>query len=183
MPELAGFEPRYDAISAVPRNAQPTEGLRPLYWWARDLRSRGDILTDVRFDVADKAATVTVRLASYRSVTVVRRTDLAAARPSDLPSLIAEAIWRLGALGWTAELFSIIKLLGQQGLIVTPAPVRQRTDFIPDGSPSPTEAYGWPTGGLRPSNGTAGSSTAAATRSLAVDSSPRFRTLTADGTW
>ena len=45
------------------------------------------------------------------------RTDLAAARPSDLPSLIAEAIWRLGALGWTAELFSIIKLLGQQGLI------------------------------------------------------------------
>lgn len=147
MPELAGFEPRYDAISAVPRNAQPTEGLRPLYWWARDLRSRGDILTDVRFDVADKAATVTVRLASYRSVTVVRRTDLAAARPSDLPSLIAEAIWRLGALGWTAELFSIIKLLGQQGLIVTPAPVRQRTDFIPGWLTQPDRgvrmAYWW----------------------------------------
>lgn len=147
MPELAGFEPRYDTIAAIPTNAQPTEGLRPLYWWARDLRSRGDILTDVRFDIATKAATVTVRLASYQSVTVVRRADLAAALPSDLPSLIAEAIWRLGALGWTAELFSIIKLLGQQGLIVTPAPVRQCTDFIPGWLTQPDRrvrmAYWW----------------------------------------
>lgn len=79
-----------------PHECSTDRGLRPLYWWARDLRSRGDILTDVRFNIATKAATVTVQLASYQTLTVTRRADIAAALPSDLPTLIAEAIWRLG---------------------------------------------------------------------------------------
>lgn len=147
MPELTGFEPRYGTISAVAASAQPTEGLRPLYWWARDLRARGDILTSVDYDVRTKAATVTVRLASYQSITVVRRNDFSAPLPADLPSLFAEAIWRLGALGWASELASIVELLGQLGLICTPAPVRHCTDYIPGWLTQPDRgvrmAYWW----------------------------------------
>ena len=60
---------------------QPAEVVRPLYWWAKDLRTSGDVLVDARFDAAMMAATVTVRLASYQVVEVVRRHDQAAATP------------------------------------------------------------------------------------------------------
>ena len=32
--------------------AQPAEVVRPLYWWAKDLRDRGDVLVGARFDAA-----------------------------------------------------------------------------------------------------------------------------------
>ena len=54
MPELVGFEPRFDAIP-TPRVHQPAEVVRPLYWWAKDLRTNGDILVDARFDAATMA--------------------------------------------------------------------------------------------------------------------------------
>ncbi len=127
MPEIAGYGPRFDTISAVAVHAQPVEGIRPLYWWARELRRRGDILVDLRFDTITKAATVTVRLASYRTVTVVRRHDNKAALAHDLPTLIAEGVWRLGSLGWTAEVRAITDLLGQHGLILAAAPVARCT--------------------------------------------------------
>lgn len=147
MPELAGYAPRFDAISAVAAHAQPVEGIRPLYWWAHELRSRGDILVDVGFDATTKAATVTVRLASYQVLTVVRRHDSTAPRPHDLPTLIAEAVWRLGSLGWTDELRAVVELLGQLGLVSAPPPVRRRTDLLPGWASQPDRAirmaYWW----------------------------------------
>jgi len=130
MPELAGFEPRFDAIP-TPRMHQPAEVVRPLYWWARDLRNRGDILLGVRFDAAQLAAAVTVRLASYRVVEVVRRHDDKPRMPHDLPTLLAEAVWRLGALGWADQVEALVDRLRTVGLIAVPASVRGCTKQIP----------------------------------------------------
>lgn len=132
MPELAGFAPRFDAIAFVAAHAQPVKGIRPLYWWARELRSCGEILVNVEFDTDTKTATVSVRLASHRVVTVLRRHDNKCEMPHDLPTLIAEAVWRLGSLGWTAELRAVLDLLSQVGLILAPAPARRCTDLLPD---------------------------------------------------
>ena len=98
MPELVGFEPRFDAIP-TPRVHQPAEVVRPLYWWAKDLRANGDVLVDARFDAAMMAATVTVRLASYQVVEVVRRHDDKPRLPHDLAALIAEARLAAGLAG------------------------------------------------------------------------------------
>ena len=131
MPELTGHAPRFDTILGISVRSQPIEGIRPVYWWARELRRRGDTLVGLSFDPLSLTATVSVRLASYRVVTVVRRHDHAVALPRDLPTLIAEAVWRLGALGWTAELRALTELLVQLGLLVAPAPVRPSTRAIP----------------------------------------------------
>lgn len=147
MPELAGYAPRFDAIAAVPAHAQPVKGIRPLYWWARELRSRGDVLVNLDFDADTKTATVSVRLASYQVVTVQRRHDNKCDMPHDLPTLIAEAIWRLGSLGWTAELRSVIDLIDSLGLVLAPTPVLRRTDLLPDLGIQPDRAvrmaYWW----------------------------------------
>jgi hypothetical protein len=89
MPELVGFEPRFDAIPTL-RVHQPAEVVRPLYWWAKDLRANGDVLVDARFDAATMAATVTVQLASYQVVEVVRRHDDKPRLPHDLAALMAD---------------------------------------------------------------------------------------------
>lgn len=146
MPELAGFEPRFDAIPVL-RGHQPDEAVRPLYWWAKDLRAGGDILVDARFDAAAMSATVTVRLASYRVVEVVRRHDDKPHLPHDLPTLIAEAIWRLGSLGWTDELEEMVELLRTLGLTAAPAAARPSTRRIPGWVQQPDRAvriaYWW----------------------------------------
>ncbi|HZE16417.1 MAG TPA: hypothetical protein VE197_12285, partial [Mycobacterium sp.] len=146
MPGLTGFEPRYDAIPA-PGMHQPAEVVRPLYWWAKDLRDGGDILLGVRFDAAQLAAAVTVRLASYRVVEVVRRHDDKPRMPHDVPTLLAEAVWRLGALGWTEHLEELVDLLRAVGLISAPASVRRCTRQIPGWVSQPDRAvriaYWW----------------------------------------
>ena len=139
MPELAGFEPRFDAIPA-PRMHQPAEVVRLLYWWARDLRDRGDFLLGVRFDAAQLAAAVTVRLASYRVVEVVRRHDDKPRMPHDLPTLLAEAVWRLGALGWADHVEALVDRLRTVGLIAAPASVCGCTKQIPGWVSQPDRA-------------------------------------------
>ena len=152
MPGLAGFEPRFDAVPA-PRMPQPAEVVRPLYWWAKDLRDRGDILVGARFDAARLAAVVTVRLASYRVVEVVRRHDDKPRMPHDLPTLLAEAVWRLGALGWTDDLDALLDLLRVVGLMSARASIRSCTKQIPGWVSQPDRgvriAYWWALGLLR----------------------------------
>ena len=131
MPTLAGFEPRFDAVAAPQRMPQPAPPVRPVYWWAKDLRDRGDVLLGIRFDAAQLVAVVTVRLASYRVVEVVRRHDDRPQLPHDVPTLLAEAVWRLGALGWTDELEALVDLLRGAGLIAAPASIRRSTKQIP----------------------------------------------------
>lgn len=147
MPELAGFAPCYEMISAVSAHNQPIRGLRPLYWWVRELRRRGDTLADVRFDTATATATVVVRLASYQMMTVQRRHDSTAALPHDLVTLIAEAAWRLGALGWATELHALTEQLALLGLIIEPAPAQRCTEPIPGVGTQPDRAvriaYWW----------------------------------------
>lgn len=133
MPELAGLEPRFDAIPLPAQAVQPAAALRPLYWWANDLGSRGDILLDVQFDASHMTATVTVRLESYRVVTVTRHRDDKPRKPHDLPALVAEAVWRLGALGWADEINEMVALLHMAGIIAAPRPVSRCTKPI----------YGW----------------------------------------
>lgn len=147
MPEFAAYTPCFDVITGVAVHAQPLAGIRPLYWWARELRRRGDTLVDLRFDTFTKAATVTVRLASYQVVTVVRRHDNKAALPHDLPTLIAEGVWRLGSLGWTAELAAVAELLGRLGLIIAAVPAKRCTRPVPGWVTQPDRAirtaYWW----------------------------------------
>jgi hypothetical protein len=147
MPEITGHTPCFDTIRGIDNHFQPVKGLRPLYWWARELRRRGDILVDLRFDTATKTSTVTVRLANYQTVTVVRRHDNKAALPQDLPTLIAEGIWRLGALGWLPELRAVTEMLSQLGLIIAPAPVKPCTRPLPGWAVQPDPAvrvaYWW----------------------------------------
>lgn len=147
MPELAGYAPRFEAIPSVAAHAQPAKGIRPLYWWARELRDRGDILVNVEFDSVTRTATVGVRLASYQVITVQRHHDIRCDMPHDLPTLMAEAAWRLGSLGWTAELRSVVDQLGRLGLLLMPAPVRRSTDLLPDLGRQPDRAvrmaYWW----------------------------------------
>ena len=146
MPELAGFEPRFDVIP-MPRVHQPAEVVRPLYWWAKDLRNTGDILVRASFDDATMAATVAVRLASYQVVEVVRRRDDKPQRPHDVTALIAEAVWRLGSLGWTGELDEMVGLLRTLGLTATPTVVKPSTRYIPGWVHQPDRAvrtaYWW----------------------------------------
>ena len=146
MPEVAGFEPRFDALPAL-RGYQPVEVVRPLYWWAKDLRARNDLLVGAHFDAATMTATVTVRLASYQVVKAVRRHDDKPQLAHDLPALIAEAIWRLGSLGWTAELDEMAGVLRTSGLSASPAGVQTDTRHIPGWVQQPDRAtriaYWW----------------------------------------
>lgn len=130
MPLLAGFEPRFDPIPA-PHGAGLDQVFRPLYWWAQDLRARGDVLQDLRFDAPQMTATVTVRLASSRVITVVRGHDDKPRLPHDVPTLLAEAVWRLGALGWACDLVAVVDLLRGCGLLTPARPARRCTDLLP----------------------------------------------------
>jgi len=89
MPVLAGCEPRFAPIPTPWMKQQPAQVVRPLYWWALELRRRGDILLGVHFDSRQLIASVTVRLASCRVVEVVRRNDHKLQLPHDLPTLLA----------------------------------------------------------------------------------------------
>ena len=113
----------------------------------QDLRANGDVLVDARFDAAMMAATVTVRLASYQVVEVMRRHDDKPRLPHDLAALIAEGVWRLGTLGWTDELEEMIGLLRTLGLTATPAVVKPSTRHIPGWVHQPDRAvriaYWW----------------------------------------
>ena len=146
MPELVGFEPRFDALPAL-RGHQPVEVVRPLYWWAKDLRARNDLLVGAHFDAATMTATVTVRLASYQVVESVRRHDDKPRLAHDLPALIAEAVWRLGSLGWTGELDEMAGVLRTYGLSATPAAIKPDTRHIPGWVQQPDRAariaYWW----------------------------------------
>lgn len=146
MPELAGFEARDDALP-IARTHQPAEVVRPLYWWATDLRTGGDVLVGARFDPESMTATVVVRLASYRVVTVVRRFDDKPRMPRSVSDLIAEAVWRFGSLGWTAELEQMVGVLRMLGLMVTPEAARPDTRPLPGWVQQPDRAvriaYWW----------------------------------------
>lgn len=146
MPELAGFEARFDALP-VARTHQPADVVRPLYWWATDLRAGGDILVDARFDPETMTATTRVRLASYRTLTVVRRHDDKPRMPAGLVDLIGEAVWRLGSLGWTEELEQMVARLRMLGLMATPVAVKPCTRYLPGRVQQPERAvriaYWW----------------------------------------
>lgn len=146
MPVAAGLEPRFDLIPS-PRLRQPAKIVRPLYWWAKDLRARGHIVLGLRFDPAQLVASVTVRLSSDRVVGVARRPDDKPRRSYDLPELMAEAVWRLGALGWTEDLESLVNLLRAAGLMTDPAAVRRCILPIPGWQSQPDRAvriaYWW----------------------------------------
>ena len=139
MPELAGFEPRFDPIPATP-DAQLDEAFRPLYWWAKDLRDRADILQGLRFDAPQMTATVTVRLGSHRVITAARRHDDKPRLPHDLPTLLAEAVWRLGALGWACDLGAVRDVLRAAGLLAPPRPVQPCTALLPGWVSQPDRA-------------------------------------------
>jgi hypothetical protein len=173
MPALAGFEPRFDEIPAL-RGRQPAEVVRPLYWWAKDLRANGDILTSVHFHAVTMEATVTARLASYQVAEVARRHDDKPRLPRDLLELIAEAVWRLGALGWAEELTEAILLLRTLGLIAAPAAMTPRTRHIPGWVQQPDRGGASPTGGRSRCSVTAGGSLRAARRWPSTGSSPRY---------
>ncbi|WP_240631780.1 hypothetical protein [Mycobacterium colombiense] len=130
MPSLAGFEPCFAPIPTS-RIKQPAQAVRPVYWWTTELRRRGDLLLGVHFDANQLAARVSVRLASYRLVEVVRSNDHNPALPHDVPTLLAEAVWRLGALGWTEQLDELLDLLRGLGLMSAPAPIRKCVAPIP----------------------------------------------------
>lgn len=130
MPLLAGFEPQFAPIP-VAGGAQLNEVFRPLYWWAQDLRARGDVLQCLRFDAPQMTATVSVRLASSRVITVVRGHNDKPRRPHDVPTLLAEAVWRLGALGWACDLVAVVDVLQSCGLLAAPTPARPCTDLLP----------------------------------------------------
>ena len=136
MPVITGFEPRFDPIPGL-HTKQPDRAVRPLYWWAQNLRQRGDVLVGIQFDPAQLAASVTVRLASYRVVEVKRHRDDKPQLPHDLPTVLSEAVWRLGVLGWTDELDQLRRLLRTAGLLGAPVPVHKRTTPIPGCSRQP----------------------------------------------
>lgn len=146
MPTLAGFEPRFDTLPA-PRGRQPAEVVRPLYWWAVDLQTRNDLLVDACFDATTLAATVTVQLSSYQVVQAVRRHDDKPQLAQDLPQLIAEAVWRLGVLGWTAELDELTGMLRACGLSAAPRRATPDARHIPGCVQQPDRAtriaYWW----------------------------------------
>jgi hypothetical protein len=116
MPDLPGFEPCFDPLP-VTQGHQLSPAVRPLYWWAAALRDQGDVVVDMRFDRSLMVATVVVRLASYRVISVVRRCEDTARRPQDLPALMAEAVWRLGALGWAGEFAALVDRMRAAGVV------------------------------------------------------------------
>lgn len=146
MPELAGFEACYDAIAPL-RSHHPAEVVRPLYWWACTLRDSGDVLADAHFNAETMTATVKVRLASYRIVEVVRRHDDKPHLPRTVIELFAEAVWRLGSLGWTTELEDMTDLLRARGLMVWLPLVTPSTRYLPGWVQQPDRgvrtAYWW----------------------------------------
>lgn len=146
MPELAGFEARYDTIASL-RSHHPIEVVRPLYWWACTLRDSGDVLVNAHFNATTITATVTVRLASYRILEVVRRHDDKPRLPRTVVDLLAEAVWRLGSLGWTGELEDMTSLLRARGLMVWLPRITPSTQYLPGRVQQPDRgvriAYWW----------------------------------------
>ncbi|ANE83363.1 hypothetical protein A7U43_27955 (plasmid) [Mycobacterium adipatum] len=145
MPELAGFEARYDLLPAVRPLHQPAEAIRPLHWWAKDLQAGGDLLVDARFDAMTMTATVSIRLSSYQVVSVVRHHDDKPQTPRTLADVLAESIWRLGSLGWSAEIEEAVAQLRAAGLMATPA--KPDTRYLPGWVQQPDRgvrmAYWW----------------------------------------
>ncbi|OBK11261.1 hypothetical protein [Mycobacterium sp. 1245852.3] len=149
MPSLAGFEPCFAPIPTS-RIKQPAQVVRPVYWWTTALRRRGDLLLGVHFDANHLTARVSVRLASDRIVEAVRSNDHNPALPDDVPTLLAEAVWRLGALGWSEQLDELLDLLRALGLMSAPAPIRKCMAPIPgrvcQPDPGVRTAYWWALG-------------------------------------
>ena len=92
-------------------------------------------------------ATVTVRLASYRILEVVRRHDDKPRLPRTVVDLLAEAVWRLGSLGWTGELEDMTDLLRARGLMVRLPRITPSTQYLPGWVQQPDRgvriAYWW----------------------------------------
>ena len=130
LPQLAGHEPRFDRIPLVP-SAQPPAVVRPLFWWAQQLRQQGCWLRCMHFSPAAAAALVSVRLPSYRVIEVLRRHNDVRREPSDLPTLLAEALYRLGVTGWGGEIADVVDLLRESGIMPLPNPVVSCTRAIP----------------------------------------------------
>ncbi|OCB20034.1 hypothetical protein BRW65_22905 [Mycobacterium paraffinicum] len=152
MPSLAGFEPCFAPVPSS-RVKQPAQVVRPVYWWTTALRRRGDLLLGVHFDANHLTARVSVRLASYRIVEAVRSNDRNPALPDDVPTLLAEAVWRLGALGWSEQLDELLDLLRAVGLMSAPGPIRKCVAPIPGRVCQPDRGvrivYWWALGLLR----------------------------------
>ncbi|MBI2699669.1 hypothetical protein EI067_18575 [Mycobacterium paragordonae] len=130
MPDLPGFEPCFDPLP-VSQGHQLPPAVRPLYWWAAALRTEGDVVVDMRFDRSSMVATITVRQASYRLTSVVRRCEDTACIPQNLPALMAEAVWRLGALGWTGEFAALVDRMRAAGVVARPAATGRCVTPIP----------------------------------------------------
>ena len=159
----------------------PAEAIRPLYWWAKDLQAGGDLLVDARFDAVTMTATVSIRLASYQVVSVVRRHDDKPQMPRTLADVLVESVWRLGSLGWGAELEEAVAQLRTVGLMATP--MKPNTRYLPGWVQQPDRAVRMAYWRAVILNSTAGSSTPAAMRWPATVSSPRFPASAASPPW
>lgn len=146
LPNLAEFAPCFDAIPQVSglRFSVP-RALRPVYWWATELAARGVVLQSLVYDEDSASARVVARMPSYRVVNVVRRAH-DASRPGDLLTVLAEAVWRCGALGWGAEVAALREALCAHGVVVEPRVARRSTP-IPGLAVQPSRvvraAYWW----------------------------------------
>ena len=130
MPKLPGYAPCFDPLP-VAQSPQLSPAVRPLYWWAAALREMGDIVIDMRFDRSAMAATVVTRLACGRVISEVRRYEDTACTPQDLTALMAEAIWRLGALGWAEEFGELVQQMRAAGVVGRPVRVQRSLKPIP----------------------------------------------------
>jgi hypothetical protein len=120
-------------FAALPLNSvalQPLPAVRPLYWWARELHEQGCQLQAVYYRPSDLAAVVTVRLPSYRVVHVLRKAGDQAA-PTDLPTMLAEAVRQLVTGGWADQTNDMLALLRNSRLLIQPQPAARNSAYLP----------------------------------------------------
>jgi len=136
-------------FAALPLNSvalQPLPEVRPLYWWARDLQARGCLLQSVHYSPSEPAAVVSVRLPSHRVVHVLRNGSNQSA-PTDLPTVLAEAVFQLASGGWVDEINNILALLRNSRLLIQPQPASRSYAHIPGFISQPARpvrvAYWW----------------------------------------
>jgi hypothetical protein len=110
----------------------------------RALHERGYVLRCVDFSAAAVTARVVVQYPSHRVVELERRCDDVTRDPTDLPGLLVEAVCRLGAAGWAAELADVVR---RSGLVVSAPPVGVAAFRIRDLAVQPDRlvrvAYWW----------------------------------------
>lgn len=126
MPMSGGPEPSYDPITFAPIAIQPDPVVRPLFWWAKELRDQGYRLRSVTYEAATRTATIRVQLPSYRIVEQIRQGDNRRRVPNDPVEQFTEGVWRLGINGWGSELTTAVDSMRELGLLSVP--VRPRFD-------------------------------------------------------